>query len=162
LRRPDVTRTLLWEEYRDRTEVNAVHPDVRARRRARQPAVGMPAEVDVAAVLAGPHPVRPVRAPDTLDGAVRERDEHAGDVEDAIPGQARANAVVVAPDEEALATVQARENGSRTVLGATVAPRCQTVSCGRTAAFQRAISASSCSSMVAKDRFRPRRVPSVA
>jgi hypothetical protein len=41
--------------------------------------------------------------------AVRQRDEGGGDIEDAIPGQAHADAVVVVADQEALASIQVRE-----------------------------------------------------
>ena len=44
-----------------------------------------------------------------------------GDVEDAVPGQASGDAVVVAADEEAPAAVQAREDLPGVGLGAAVA-----------------------------------------
>lgn len=54
-------------------------------------------------MLAWPDAMGIVAAPDALDGAVGLRDDDAGDVDDGASGQARADTIVVAPDEIASA-----------------------------------------------------------
>ncbi len=78
-------------------------------------------EVDVAAMHPREDTVRIMRAPNTLDPAIGKRNLHVGDIEDrAVPGQARADLVVVAPNQE-LAAVEPREDLPGPGLGAAVA-----------------------------------------
>ena len=83
--------------------------------------MGMAVEVDVAPVLARPDAMGVVGAPNALARAVVTRDDDPGHIEDAVPGQAGRDAVVVAADEEAPPTIDAGEDRVDPVLRAAVA-----------------------------------------
>lgn len=105
----------------DGSEAEAIDADIRAGGGARQRTVRMPVEMQIATVHARPYTMGVVAHPDALGHPVRSRDDHPGDVEQAVPGQSRADPVVVTSNEEAALSPEADEDGSGIVLAVAVA-----------------------------------------